>query len=273
MRYYADVILPLALDKPFTYAVEEQDYQILKPGFRVAVSFGKSKIYTGVVIKLHQVQPQTYTAKYIEMVLEETASITDKQLTLWKWLSEYYQCKIGEIMRAAFPTTFLLESETIVIKKEIDDVQVTDLSDHEYLVYEALETKALSVNEIIEILGKKSVLGLIQQMFSKGLIDIHQKLEEKYKPKKIRHVRVSEAYIEENSLESIFTSLKNAPKQKQLLLGIFDKNPNGDQWKKVSDLIQQTNSNSSVLRSMISKGIIVEEFFREDRLVWLVGVL
>ena len=48
--FYADVILPLALDKPMPYAVEKEDYFILKPGFRVAVSLGKTKIYTGVVL-------------------------------------------------------------------------------------------------------------------------------------------------------------------------------------------------------------------------------
>ena len=64
MLYFADVILPLALDKPYTYAVEKEDYLILKPGFRVAVSLGKTKIYTGVVIKLHHDQPENYEIVY-----------------------------------------------------------------------------------------------------------------------------------------------------------------------------------------------------------------
>ena len=93
MLYFADVILPLALDKPYTYAVEKDDYFILKPGFRVAVSLGKTKIYTGVVIKLHHDQPENYAAKYIEMVLEQVPSISIKQIELWEWISKYYQCK------------------------------------------------------------------------------------------------------------------------------------------------------------------------------------
>ena len=84
MLYYADVILPLALDKTYTYAVEKQDYHFLKPGFRVAVSFGKSKVYTGVVIKLHVIQPQRYTPKFIEFILEDFPSISENQLKLWQ---------------------------------------------------------------------------------------------------------------------------------------------------------------------------------------------
>ena len=45
-HYFADVILPLALPKTYTYQLTEEEFQLLKPGFRVAVPFGKQKIYT-----------------------------------------------------------------------------------------------------------------------------------------------------------------------------------------------------------------------------------
>ena len=40
-----------------------EDYTVLKPGFRVAVTFGKSKVYTAVVVKIHNQAPQRYTPK------------------------------------------------------------------------------------------------------------------------------------------------------------------------------------------------------------------
>ena len=267
MLYYADVILPLALDRPYTYAVEKQDFLFLKPGFRVAVSFGKSKVYTGVVIKLHNLQPQRYTPKFIEFILEDSPSISKRQLELWQWISEYYHCKLGEVMRAAFPATFLLESETGIVKKEFEDDKST-ITDEEYLVYEALEYKSLTINEIIEIIGRKSVLGLIHNMFTKGYIDLHQKIAEKYKPKKIRFARLLNHLSSKESLKTLFNSLKNSPKQKQLLMGVFDNNPSGSEWKKVPDLLRKTSVKSNVLKAMISKGILEEAYFREDRLLY-----
>ena len=267
MLYYADVILPLALDRPYTYAVEKQDFLFLKPGFRVAVSFGKSKVYTGVVIKLHNFQPQRYTPKFIEFILEDSPSISKRQLELWQWISEYYHCKLGEVMRAAFPATFLLESETVIVKKEFEDDKST-ITDEEYLVYEALESKSLTINEIIEIIGRKSVLGLIHNMFTKGYIDLHQKIAEKYKPKKIRFARLLNHLSSKESLKKLFNSLKNSPKQKQLLMGVFDNNPSGSEWKKVPDLLRKTSVKSNVLKAMISKGILEEAYFREDRLLY-----
>ena len=267
MLYYADVILPLALDRPYTYAVEKQDFLFLKPGFRVAVSFGKSKVYTGVVIKLHNLQPQRYTPKFIEFILEDSPSISKRQLELWQWISEYYHCKLGEVMRAAFPATFLLESETVIVKKEFEDDK-SKITDEEYLVYEALEYKSLTINEIIEIIGRKNVLGLIHSMFTKGYIDLHQKIAEKYKPKKIRFARLLNHLSSKEPLKKLFNSLKNSPKQKQLLMGVFDNNPSGSEWKKVPDLLRKTSVKSNVLKAMISKGILEEAYFREDRLLY-----
>ena len=267
MLYYADVILPLALDRPYTYAVEKQDFLFLKPGFRVAVSFGKSKVYTGVVIKLHNLQPQRYTPKFIEFILQDSPSISKRQLELWQWISEYYHCKLGEVMRAAFPATFLLESETVIVKKEFEDDK-SKITDEEYLVYEALEYKSLTINEIIEIIGRKNVLGLIHNMFTKGYIDLHQKIAEKYKPKKIRFARLLNHLSSKEPLKKLFNSLKNSPKQKQLLMGVFDNNPSGSEWKKVPDLLRKTSVKSNVLKAMISKGILEEAYFREDRLLY-----
>ena len=158
MQYFADV-LPLALGKPYTYAVTLEEYAVLKPGFRVAVSFGKSKVYSAIVVKLHDKAPQRYTPKFIELILEESPSVTPKQLEFWHWLSDYYQSKLGDILRAALPATFLLESETIVVQKDISEAERNSLSDDAFLVYEALEVKALSIKEIIDILGKKKCVG------------------------------------------------------------------------------------------------------------------
>ena len=268
MQYFADVLLPLALGKPYTYAVTSEDFAVLKPGFRVAVSFGKSKVYSAVVVKLHDQAPQRYTPKFIELILEESPSVTLKQLEFWHWLSHYYQSKLGDILRAALPTTFLLESETVVVKKEISEEDKNALSDDAFLVYEALEVKALSIKEIIEILGKKNVLGLLQDLFSKGLVDIHQTLSEKYKPKLVRYVRLSQLILETQNLEEVFDSLKNAPKQKQLLMGIFDQNPRGDEWKKSKVLLDKTGSTSAVLRTLITRGLLEEQSLREDRLLY-----
>ena len=57
-------------------------------------------------------------------ILDEYPIISQNQLKLWEWISSYYLCSLGEVMRAALPSAFLLESETIIRKnttKEADE--------------------------------------------------------------------------------------------------------------------------------------------------------
>ena len=65
MSFFIQVILPLALPQTFTYSVSEAEFDYLKVGMRVAVPFGKSKFYTGLVSQLHHNAPTLYEAKEI----------------------------------------------------------------------------------------------------------------------------------------------------------------------------------------------------------------
>jgi primosomal protein N' (replication factor Y) len=111
-------------------------------------------------------------------------------------------------------------------------------------------------------------LGLLQDLFSDGVVDIHQKLSEKYKPKLVKYARFSQAILKTHTLEEVFETLKNAPKQKQLLMCIFDQNPKGDEWKKSKELLDKSNSTPASLRTLTNKGIIEEQSFRKDRLLY-----
>ena len=138
MENYIDVIIPIPLQKLFTYKITSSEAVFLKAGMRVAVPFGKSKIYTGIVARIHKDGPTTYQAKEIHQILDEAPVINRKQLNLWQWIASYYMCTLGDVMRAALPSAFILESETVISKKT--DLVVDDaiLKDDEFLVYEAL---------------------------------------------------------------------------------------------------------------------------------------
>ncbi|HIE45455.1 MAG TPA: hypothetical protein EYP87_04660 [Flavobacteriaceae bacterium] len=85
---------------------------------RVAVPFGKSKIYTALVYEIHQIEPTVYEAKDIYQILDDEPIVNPYQLKLWTWIAEYYLCTIGDVLRAGLPSLFLLESETLIIRNE-----------------------------------------------------------------------------------------------------------------------------------------------------------
>jgi len=84
---YVDVILPLAVPKPYTYAVPEELVSGVHFGVRVEVQFGKNKLYAGLVINIHDDAPTEHRAKPILGVIDEAAIITPMQLKLWQWMA------------------------------------------------------------------------------------------------------------------------------------------------------------------------------------------
>jgi primosomal protein N' (replication factor Y) len=80
-------------------------------------SFGKSRIYTALVVETHQNQPTLYDAKEIHQILDETPIVTEVQIAHWQWIASYYMCAIGDVYRGAMPSALLLESETVISQK------------------------------------------------------------------------------------------------------------------------------------------------------------
>ena len=62
MVKFADIILPIPLNSVFTYEVPS-NLDGLSCGMRVIVPFGSKKIYTGIVYRIHDTEPQTYRSK------------------------------------------------------------------------------------------------------------------------------------------------------------------------------------------------------------------
>ena len=98
---YADVILPVPLQGMFTYAVPEG--MGVGVGCRVLVSFGRSKMYLGVVLRLHDRKPEGYEVKPIAQLMDTEPIVTAHQLKLWQWIADYYLSPIGDVYKAALP--------------------------------------------------------------------------------------------------------------------------------------------------------------------------
>ncbi|RZL33035.1 MAG: primosomal protein N', partial [Pedobacter sp.] len=220
--YFIEVVLPLSLANTFTYQINEAEYHFIKPGFRVAVPFGKSKIYTALVIEVHQNKPEKYEAKEIHQILDENPIVTPIQIQHWQWIASYYMCTLGEVYRSAVPSAFLLESETIITKSTNDFVVEESLSDEEFLVHQALQQQSsLKIDEVAQILNKKNILPVIKRLIEKNIVKVEEEVTESYKPKLIRYVRLKPQYNSSEGLNQLLELLKKAQKQKEIVLSYF----------------------------------------------------
>src|SRR6476469_7574888 len=133
LKLWAEIILPLAIPKTYTYAIPPGTSGKLIPGCRVEVVFGKNKKYGGIVKSISSIAPP-YETKEIVNVIDEEPVIYAQQLQLWNWISEYYMCSEGEVMNAALPAHLKLSSESILVYNEEYGHDFSALDNEEYLV-------------------------------------------------------------------------------------------------------------------------------------------
>jgi primosomal protein N' (replication factor Y) (superfamily II helicase) len=266
MNYFIEVIIPLSLAKTFTYRVSDAEFQYIQKGMRVAVPFGKNKIYTALVIDLHQNAPTLYEAKEIHQIIDEKPLVNSFQLAHWQWIADYYICSIGEVYRCAVPSAFLLESETVITTSKSVQVDQSVLTDEEYLIYMALQNQAvLKIQEIAQITNRKNVFPVLQAMMQKQVIVLNEEISETYKPKTIRYIRLALLYQDEVQLIGLLDSLQKAVKQKEVLLHFFQLQAKSTSPISIKQLTEASGATSAVIKALIDKGIFEDYFLQTDR--------
>ena len=202
----------------------------------------------------------------IHQILDETPIVTSQQLKHWQWMSSYYMCTLGDIMRAALPSPFILESETIVSKNTDVIISDTDLKDDEFMIYEALDHQSsLKIQDMMSILDKKNVLPVIKRLLEKNAIAVQEEIYEKYKPKLVRYVKIAPAFSSENGLQQLLEGLSRAPKQRAVIMSLFSLAAQTRKPIKVSELSETSGASSTIIKSLITKGILEDYHIQMDR--------
>jgi len=266
LSHFIDVILAIPLEKMFTYSITKAESKFLQIGMRVSVPFGKTKIHTGLVGAIHTNPPQIYDAKEIHQILDDTPIVIAKQLEFWQWIANYYMCTVGEVMRAALPNAFILESETLISRNLKNEIKNSNLKDDEYLVFEALQQQStLKIHEISNILDKKNVLPVIKRLIEKEVIILQEEIYDKYKPKYVRYVKLQAEYTTEVGLNQLLNNLSRAEKQRLVVMTLFSISAKTKKPVKVKDVLEQSGSSTAIIKALIDKGVLEEYHIQTDR--------
>jgi len=269
---FADVILPIPVHREFTYRVPFEFNEFMKNGIRVIVPFGKSKLLTGIVTRVHDQIPADYQAKYIEHVLDENPIVTGEQYSFWKWIASYYMAPLGDVMNAALPANFKLASETKIVLHPDFSVQNSVLNDKQQRIIETLEIReVLDLKEISELLGIKTIQPVIKEMIDKKMVLSQEELQHRFTPKTKHFILLTETYSEETNLNGLIAQLEGkAAKQKQLdaLLQLLSlgKYTNGQLEPVEKKQLIEGGVSLSALNTLEKNGIVQIERFEVGRL-------
>jgi primosomal protein N' (replication factor Y) len=263
---YAEIIIPLALPKNYTWEIPEKLNGSLQPGCRVEVNLGKNKKYAGIVKRIHDENPVSFEAKEILNLLDAEPVIQSYQLKFWEWLAEYYMCTEGEVMAAALPAHFKLSSETIIVFNEEYGDDFSGLDNEEYLVAEALLIKhELRLTEVQQILDISHVYPIVNRLIGKKVCFVWESLKQTYHAKKESFVLLNNEYDNEEKLSELLNNWGRAAKQMELLLSYLHLMKTEGEVTK-TELLKKSSATDAHLKGLIDKNILRIEKRSVERL-------
>ena len=265
---FAEILLPLPIPGTYTYRVPFELNQKAKVGQRAVVQFGKTKIMSGLIISLTEEVPDCTSIKYLLDILDDDPVVNENQLKLWQWIASYYLCYLGDVMQVALPSALKLSSESKIMLSDEFVLDSMALSDNEFLIVEALQIQPqLTITEVSKIIGYKKIMPLVKTMIEKKIIVMQEELQQKYKAKYERYVRLTNTYRNEDAMRELMDTLsKRAYKQLELLMAFFVLGGSADNDVIASDLLKKANATSSILATLVDKGVFESYQKRVSRL-------
>ena len=265
---YAEVIIPLAVPRNYTWSVPEQWRAQVMPGCRVEVEL-RNKKYAGIVKRLHEEKPASFEPKPIGNLLDAEPILHPNQLKLWEWIAGYYLCSEGEVMAAALPAHFKLSSETILVFNEEAGEDFTHLDNNEFIVAEALLIKKeLKLSEVQQLLDSRVVYPVIKRLIEKKVCVVWESLKETYTAKTENYIVLNPEYHDEDKLAELLNNWSRGPKQQELLLAYLHLIKTEGEVTRPS-LLKKSGASDAQLKGLVDKKILRVEKRQVDRIPYL----
>jgi primosomal protein N' (replication factor Y) len=266
--FYADVILPLPLKEIYTYRVPDGMDPRLLLFKRVKVGFGRKKHYSALVTAVHSEKPSGYSVKPIESVLDERPVINSINLELWRWISHYYICPMGDVMNAAFPAGLKPESESII--SMADSVQTSHLLPEEIMMAEFVRGKRMTAGELEKKMGSDFSTRVLKRLIEKEIVLTGEVLPAGYRPKLKTMVSIGSEYDNKERWEALLGRKTKSKSEKVFLKEIAGKmalftHPVRKQVEK-RELRKLKGYSDKLFGQLVGEGILVTTSIEESRL-------
>lgn len=217
-------------------------------------------MYTALVYAIHHTAPETSKVKDIESVIDENPVTTSFQMQVWDWISDYYMCTRGEVMKAALPSGMKLESETVLSANL--DFDCMTLGESDRVVYTLIEkNNGITVSDLAKMMARKSVANQVQKLVALNAVVAGETISNQYKPKIKTYITLTKPCNDSQFVEVSFSMLSRAAKQQEAflnLLNLFVLHRDEENFAvDKSEFLKQTTP--QVLAELQKKGIIAFE--------------
>jgi len=262
LNKFADIALPIPVFQNYTYEIPEMMSLIIKTGFRVLVPVGKRKM-TGYVINI-KAKCNRSDLKPIHDLIDKSPAISNELMRLAKWISDYYICPLGEVIKAMLPGGINLESKTYIkliqteaaIRKYLEENRVPR---QEKILQLLLVENQISVQHLRKRFRGANLSFSITKLIEAGLVSQDVSVSSAKTSIKFEiWVRLSHGIKNDEAFEQALSELENSAPAQARCLKIIQT----EKQILFKNLLQQTGSSSSVISSLIKKKY-VEKYEKE----------
>ena len=268
MTRFADVVLPLPVNRYFTYSIPDELEGKLAAGSRVVVPFGRSKHYTAIITSIHSNAPTEYEVKPIHSLLDAEPILCGPQLRLWQWIADYYMCSPGEVFKAAVPSGLKIESETVVCAvDDFEEQPEARLRERELTLLTLLGSKErMSIADLERASKLRGILPAVKSLMDKGAVCIAEEMRHTYKAKTESCVRLLIDRNDQDRLRTLFDELTRSKKQLALLMRYMEltrflQQPVPAEVTR-KELLEKAGVTAGVLTALVDKGVM--EVYRRE---------
>lgn len=246
---YAEIIVnqkSAKADRPYTYRIPEELAEVIEPGKRVVVPFGRfDKLEVGMVVSVEDSTSGDFKIKNIIDVVDKNPLVDIKMIELAHWMKTEYLCSFSEAIQTVLPPGDFREIKTFI--KRSKSPVAGELSKIQQQILDYLsEEKNVNIDELKDKLDTVGLMKAIQELERKNLLELGFD---------VSHIgmgrtqKVVKPLIQYNEGQSIIGL--RASKQLHLWDEIWRSNE-----IPVADLLLKCNTSLSVLKILESKRMI-----------------
>ena len=187
----AQVAVELPLETPLDYRIPQDLRTSCQVGQRVLVPVGKRQVL-GYIVGLASTSAVADLKELVE-VLDDTPLLTPALLQLTRWIAEYYLCPWGQVLKAAVPEGFRVQTDVVyaLMATAQDNPQAWPQGRAgevlEYLAHHGGQRQ----HDLERVLGVPDIAPLLRRLQHQGLLlRQQQRLAPKTQPRLVTVVRV-----------------------------------------------------------------------------------
>lgn len=249
---FAEVVLPIPLDRSFSYSVPPSLRARMRPGMRALVPFGK-RLETGYVVALTDA-PSVENVKSVKDLPDDGPVFQPDMIALCRWIADYYCCSLGEALQCAVPSGIQIRTKKVytLVQEQLTAGRFTDRQ--RAVIAELYKRGPLSEAQLAKAVGRAALSNTLQSLAARGILlaeteagdaDVTLSTE-------TFAVLIEEAIPEHEELAAF---QRRAPKQAGVYLDLL----NGEPERRATELYERHQIDATVLRTLERKGLIRRE--------------